>query len=258
MINRVYKRVLHVVQYIVDMMAEQLIATHYLINKLITVLKYLRTYLGQFKMNLIYDKTFHGYAVIHQHGPLLEHILLGNEQVLIKAMRSHKRLTVMRFELKFPVGYLGEVDVASKFFDSFRLKIKNDLKNKTESKGFKVHSEIAYVWVKELSLSGGWHYHVALILNKDIYNTFGLITSANSNMYNRILASWASAIGYSLAGASGLVDLSPNGVYHLNQNSDSFNVEINKVMFRLSYFAKEITKPYGPGNNQRFYGTSKR
>ena len=207
-------------------------------------------------MNLINEEMFNGYAVIHQHGPLIEHILLGNEKVLIKAINCHNRLAVMRFELKFPRFYMGDVEVISKFINSLRWRINNDLSNKTANKGRNVKSNIGYIWVKECSANGGWHYHVALILNRDVYNTFGLITSDNANMYNRIFESWASALNFTQQEAAGLVELSPNPVHHLDKRADTFAKDINEVIFRLSYFAKLKTKPYGEGVKRRFYGTS--
>jgi hypothetical protein len=207
-------------------------------------------------MNLINTQIYNGYPVLYQYAPLIEHILIGNEKVLAQALMKYKRLVVMRFDLKFPANYIGDVHIISKLFDSLRWKINNDLSKKTENKGRKVHSDIDYIWVKELSSKGGWHYHVALILNRDVYNTFGLITSTNNNMYHRIFTSWASAIGCSLEGAAGLVELPPNNVYHLNQNCSSFNATLNAVKFRLSYFAKLETKPYGNGSKVRFYSTS--
>jgi hypothetical protein len=214
--------------------------------------------LGQFKMNVISSSNFNGYPVLSMRGGLVENMLIGNEEVLVKALSSHKRVAVMRFELKFPLGYTGCTDIISKFFDSLRYRVKNDLANKTEIRGRVIYSDIGYVWVKEFSSSHGWHYHVALFLNYDVYNCFGLINGDNMNMYNRILFAWAGALGCSVDEARGLVHIPENAVYKLDRSSLSVNEDIHAVLYRLSYLAKLKTKPYKTGSSIRFYGTSKR
>lgn len=209
-------------------------------------------------MNVISSSNFNGYPVLSQHGVLVENILIGNEEVLAQTFKKHNRIAVMRFELKFPAGYMGCTEVISKFFDSLRYRLKNDLIKKTENRGRTVQSDIGYVWVKELSGSHGWHYHLALFLNYDVYNCFGLINGSNINMFNRILFAWAGAIGNSVDDTRGLVHIPQNPVYKLDRCSLAINEDIHAVLYRLSYLAKLKTKPYMTGSRMRFYGTSKR
>jgi hypothetical protein len=209
-------------------------------------------------MKLINSPSFNGYPVLSQHGSLIENILVGSEQVLLQALNSHTRIAVMRFELKFPKGYRGDTEVISKFFDSLRYRLKNDLAGKTESRGRNIHSDMGYVWVKELSGAHGWHYHVALLVNYDVYKSFGVINSENINTYNRILSSWASAMGSTVDAAVGLVHIPENPVYKLWHGSKTLTDDIHSILYRLSYLAKLKTKPYGNGLGKRFFGTSKR
>jgi hypothetical protein len=209
-------------------------------------------------MKLIKSPSFNGYPVLSKHGGLVENILIGNEEVLVQAGKSHNRVAVMRFELKFPTGYMGDVEIISKFFDSLRYRLKNDLIKKTKSRGRTVKSDLGYVWVKEVSGRHGWHYHVAIFLNYDVYNYFGIINSSNTNMYNRILFSWASALGFSVDSTKGLVHIPENPVYKLDRSSMDVSEGIHSVLYRLSYFAKLVTKPYGVSSGGRFFGTSSR
>lgn len=209
-------------------------------------------------MNLIRTAEFNGYPVLSKGGELIEYILKGNEEVVYQALNNHSRVVVMRFELKFPVGYMGSTEVISKFFDALRYRINSDLAKKTESRCRTVNSQIGYVWVKELSGNHGWHYHVALLLNYDVYNCFGIINSTNENMYNRILASWASAIGYLSDDIKGMVHIPNNPTYKLERNSEHIQLNVHAVFHRLSYLAKLKTKPYQSGVRTRFYGTSQR
>jgi hypothetical protein len=77
-------------------------------------------------------------------------------------------------------------------------------------------------------------------------------------MYNRILFSWASALGFSVDGAMGLVHIPENPVYKLDRSSVTINEDIHSVLYRLSYLAKLKTKPYGISSGGRFFGTSSR
>ncbi|MCF7489299.1 MULTISPECIES: inovirus Gp2 family protein [unclassified Vibrio] len=209
-------------------------------------------------MKLIESEFFNGYSVIRNHGPLIQRILMANELMMVKSLSDHNRLLVMRFELKFPTGYSGPSDIISKFFDSLRFKIQYDLKRKSKNRNRSINCRINYVWVKELSGNEGWHYHVALVLNYNVYRGFGKIGSTRNNTINRISEAWASAIKCSVNNVKGLVNI-PNGnpVYELNKRSPSFHDTFYAVMFRLSYLAKLKTKPYGGNVRMRFYGTSK-
>lgn len=209
-------------------------------------------------MNVISSSNFNGYPILLRHGVLIENILIGNEEVLARILSNHNRIAVMRFELKFPNGYTGNVEIISKFFDSLRWRLKNDLAQKTANRNRTIHSEVGYVWVKELSAACGWHYHVTLFVNYDVYNCFGLINGKNINMYNRLLFSWASALGLSIDLAKGLVHIPNNPIYKLDCRSETFNEDIHEVLYRLSYLAKLKTKPYGDGSGGRFFGTSNR
>lgn len=209
-------------------------------------------------MKLINSPSFNGYPVLSKHGALVENILTGNEQVLVRMLNIHNRVAVMRCELKFPAGFADNTEVISKAFDSIRYRINSDLRRKADSRGRVINSDIGYIWVKEKSGNQGWHYHVALFLNYDVYNCFGLINSSNMNMYNRVLLSWASALGLHPDDAKGLVHIPNNPIYKLDCNSVSINEDMHDVLYRLSYLAKVHTKPYGEGYGIRFFGTSQR
>lgn len=209
-------------------------------------------------MNLYNNPYFNGYPVQHHHGDLIQDILIANDEVLSQVISTHKRVAVFRFELKFPIHYKGNLNVTSAFFDSLRSRLKNDLMIKSLKRDRDIDSEIGYVWVRELSSNLGWHYHVVLFLNYDVYNCFGLIKSKNNNIYNRILNSWATALGLTLIEASGLVHIDNNRVVKLDAKSIDYVDMIHAVLYRLSYLAKLKTKPYSLNSGVRLYGTSTR
>uniref|UniRef100_UPI00331B8314 YagK/YfjJ domain-containing protein n=1 Tax=Shewanella sp. TB7-MNA-CIBAN-0143 TaxID=3140465 RepID=UPI00331B8314 len=96
-------------------------------------------------VNLVRSAEFNGYPVLSKGGELIEYILKGNEQIVYQSLHNHSRVVVMRFELKFPVGYMGSTEVISKFFDSLRYRINSDLAKKTEIRCRTINSQIGYV-----------------------------------------------------------------------------------------------------------------
>jgi hypothetical protein len=203
------------------------------------------------------EPYFNGYPIQDRYQPLIVNNLLVHEKVLMKALSHHKRTCAFRFELKFPRHKAFKVNhVISKFFDSLRVRIKSDLASKSKRTGRNYECKVSYVWVCEFSTSINWHFHVVIFLNRDVYNCFGLIKAKEGNIYSRIRAAWASAIGVSFDGALGLVHLPDNGVYDINTNAENYEQQVEDVLYRLSYFAKVQTKPFGQGNNHRFFGYS--
>ena len=207
-------------------------------------------------MRTINTPTFNGYPVQSNKGELIEEILLKNEYVLTQALRRYNRVAALRFDLRFPADYQGDCEVISKFIDSLRFRIKVDVAAKSQARNRNLSCELGYVWVKEKNRSMNWHYHLVIFLNHDVYSCLGNINSHNSNMYSRILESWASALGISMASAMGLVHVPINHRYKIDTKSSTFYTDIQVLLHRLSYFAKKATKPYNPAKKQRFYGSN--
>ena len=202
---------------------------------------------------------FNGYPVQIKYQPLMVNNLLIHEQVLMKALSHHKRTCAMRFELKYPKGYTNrDSHTISRFVDSLRGRINTDLAKKNKRTGRNDACVLSYIWVLERSEAMGWHYHVVIFVNRDIYFRVGNIRNTEGNMYSRIRASWASSLGLSYEKSSGLVHIPKNAVYKINMNSKDYHQQVADVLYRLSYFAKVDTKPYGEDEYNRFLGYSLR
>jgi len=203
------------------------------------------------------SSLFNGYPVQVKYQPLMVNNLLIHECVVMKAMSHHKRTCALRFELKLPANYLTTGNrIISKFFDSLNVRIKSDLlkKNQRTEKNYKC--KLSYLWVCELSSSMNWHFHVMIFLNHDVYNCFGSLKATEGNMFSRIKSAWASALGLKFEELAGLVHIPDNAIYKLDSNSDNYLQQLDNVLYRLSYFAKTHTKPFGQGSNSRFFGYS--
>lgn len=203
------------------------------------------------------SSSFNGYPVQNKYQPLMESNLQINELVLMKALSYHKRTCALRFDLKLPLNCSHREDkLISKFFDSLRARIKTDIGNKNIGGGRNKKCTLSYLWVNEVSRSLSSHFHVVIFLNLDIYNCFGSLTTTKGNMFSRIKAAWASALGLAFEEASGLIHVPDNAIYKININADNYVQQVQNILYRLSYFAKVQTKPFGEGSYNRFLGYS--
>ncbi len=200
---------------------------------------------------------FNGYPVQDKYQPLMVSYLQVHEQVLMRALTECPRVCVLRFELKIPINTIMHSDLLiTKFIDSLRYRVKSDLAKKNNRTGRSTKCQLRYIWVKELSKSHGWHYHLVIFLNHDVYNCFGSLNASSGNMFARIRASWASALGVNYEGVSGLIHIPNNAVYKVDVNAINGVEQIHDVLYRLSYFAKVQTKPFGSSSSNRFFGYS--
>ncbi|MCE9679191.1 inovirus Gp2 family protein [Shewanella sp. AS1] len=166
--------------------------------------------------------------------------------VLSRHLQRFNRVTVMRFDLRFP-EYLqwDDTKVISRFIDAFksRLSAWNNRRESGHPIGF------GYIWCREQAVgTSHWHYHVAFMFNKDALFTFGRTEPGADNTYNRIVGAWASALDIDIGEAIGLVHVCANGVYWLDQNAPDYGQTLIDCQYRLSYLTKKETKEIGDGN----------
>ncbi|MES2027430.1 MAG: inovirus-type Gp2 protein, partial [Pseudomonadota bacterium] len=70
-----------------------------------------------------------------------------------------------------------------------------------------------------------------------------------------IKQAWCSALGLPFADFNQLVHFPRGGVLHMDANSPEFMQQLQIVLDRAKYLAKEFTKQYGDG--QRSFGCSR-
>ena len=186
------------------------------------------------------------------------------EVVMGKALQEHSRTLMLRFDLHFPpqvdcCDYPSpyKPDVISRFFSSLEAKFNADLIKK-KRKNKRVHnSTMRYVWVKEQKGASQPHYHVAIFLNGDTYNSLGLYINLTDNNAARVTQAWASSLGIEPHMAAQLVHFPKDRpVYYLDINSVKFESTYDDAFKRLSYFCKRDTKHYN--NNGRQIGYSQK
>lgn len=207
-----------------------------------------------------YGKHYKGLPVITSHGPLIEEYLERAHITLFRSINQHRRLMVVRIELRFPQGYwpiegcgLGN-DYITRFTESLEAKILHS-QHLARSRGSRVHSaSLRRIWAREYRLD--WckpHFHVILLLNRDAYHVLGDYFSDISNLRSRIIEAWASALGMESIAVEGRVHFPQNAVYHVHADSPE---SIADCFYRVSYLCKARSKNFHDGFHS--FGNSRR
>lgn len=224
-------------------------------------------------LSLHYDSAWNGFPVYASYDrPLVNEYLSRIHEVICHSIRQYPRSFVIRFELRFP-HYWPEQDtgVISRFFESLTAKIEADLNRRARS-GKRVHwTRVRYVWVKERDSAIHWHYHVAILVNRDTYFTLGTIREDDSDIWvdvpkdpcvrdsismaDRIIEAFASALRCDPNLVRGVVHFTQDGCYSIDANSAEYCDQFCTTFLRLSYLAKAATKDYGDGSN--WFGCSR-
>ncbi|AJC64958.1 inovirus Gp2 family protein [Dickeya zeae] len=205
---------------------------------------------------IIFDETY---------GPLCRHYVDRIEETLHKALRAHPRTLVLRIDLHIPdrddiSGMAIRNNVISRFMASLASQLEAQWYRKMQS-GIRVHrTDLRYIWCREFDWFGNKpHYHVALLLNKDAYQSPGNYLSDDTNLATMIIAAWNRALGMRVANtplARSLVHFPENPCYWLDVNSEEIEQTYSSLMFRLKYMAKNVTKHHE--DHFRVFGCSQR
>ncbi|HGS5146674.1 inovirus Gp2 family protein [Vibrio diabolicus] len=191
-------------------------------------------------------------SVYSKRGPLKPSHLLAIKQTFDNALKQYPRTLLLRIDLRYPQGFSSE-KVSSKqitkFQESFKAIMCAYLKRKTHNR----HSKPRFIWCKEVVTSETPHYHVAVLLNGDVFQGIGPYDDIKGEYVSGMIAkAWASATGLSVEQASRAIYYPNNGTYEINKRLDeeAFYNQYNQAFYRVSYFAKKESKL--PGNGRSF------
>lgn len=212
-------------------------------------------------LNLTTEGDLFGLPVLPGREAYIQEYLHRIHEVMKLAVVKHKRVTAIRFDLKFP-QWMDAQDgvVITRFMESLKTKIDIDQLRRARSGKRVYSSKMFYLWTLEKSQSHKDHYHCCIFVSRDAYLNLGSFRPAEpgfarQNMAFRIIGAWASALGINWQDAIGLINFPQNRVYHLNQNSEIFVFQMACLFRRLSYFAKPESKHYG--QRRRRFGSSR-
>ena len=190
--------------------------------------------------------------VYSKKGPLIPSCLLAIKSTFDRALDQYPRTLFLRFDLRYPQGFSSE-KVSSKqitkFQESFKAIMYAYLKRKTHNR----HSKPRFIWCKEAVKSEHPHYHVAVLLNGDVFQGMGPYNDVTGEYVSGMIAkAWASATGLSVEQVSSAVHFAENGTCEINNRCDKeiYENQYNQAFYRVSYFAKKEGKL--PGNGRSF------
>lgn len=195
------------------------------------------------------DKTYNGHPLSNSEklnqGSYTE-ILQATQSLFDHMIQRHRRVFFTRFELKYPAYSSGQYPdnnaLLSRFIEALMLHCKRR------------NYDPKYLWVRESSESGQFHYHIMILLNSDIIqNAYGLLNKA-TELWGRCL---------NIENASGLVHLSLTdenryGGFKIIRNAPDYPQVYDQCFERASYLAKCYSKGGLPANVNGFGGSQLR
>ncbi|MCE9789895.1 inovirus Gp2 family protein [Shewanella chilikensis] len=196
------------------------------------------------------DKRYIGGMLLScnsNNGPLDDNYLASIKRTFDYALSQYSRTRLMRFDLHYPDGYpVNEITgkQITKFQESFKAIMCAYIKRKKHNR----HSKPRFIWCREIVTSEYPHYHVAVLLNGDVFQGMGPYDDITGEYISGMIAkAWASAIGLSVEQASRAIYFPNNGTYEINKrgNAETFYNQYNQAFYRVSYFAKLESKLFG-------------
>lgn len=201
------------------------------------------------------ETIFNDYEVLYLSNGWFVEYLASIHKTFNKAIGEHRRTYAVRFELVFPMEgeYRNDDAVITRFFASFKAKLQNDDKIKSQENK-RVHSStLRYVWCKERNTSLNYHYHVLIFLNHDRYWRRGEIDFNNDRwLSTKIAKAWNSALGLGADYPRHSVHFPSSCEYRIDVNSPRFEEGKNELLKRASYLAKVDTKIYANSPENEF------
>ncbi|MGY5763293.1 inovirus Gp2 family protein [Vibrio cincinnatiensis] len=204
----------------------------------------MKTFLSNPNLTMINESEFMSFPITTDHGHLAHQYLCKIKETLDLSLAEYHRVYVQRVDLRYPKYFFGYNSCTiTKFIESLKSKIENDLNRK----GKIGKCKLRYVWAREQASSETPHYHVALIINKDVYFCLGNFSNDSGNLSSMIKEAWASALGIEYFQVESSVHFPKNSTYYIHKGKESYLEEYKQCFYRLSYLAKIDTKVYSNG-----------
>ncbi|WP_312179956.1 inovirus Gp2 family protein [Pantoea sp. CTOTU46764] len=177
---------------------------------------------------------------------------------ILDAVDEFPRTLALRVDLRFSKDYQYEKSnkEITRFIESLKAKLAVDCRKRSDRWNRTLRNRLRYIWVREVGeLNRRKHYHVLLLLNKNIYKGPGNFDSDNS-LAALIQQAWCSALSLDWEQHRYLVHFPEKACCYLHGNSANYMQEATDLMRNIDYMVKNYSKPYGDG--YRSIGSSRR
>ena len=200
--------------------------------------------------------SYRGFDIQSKHGPLIQNYLSRVHACFTKAQEDYSRVCLIRLDLHVPETCtpeaLADNRLIYRFFSSLKAKIAY-AQDQSMKLGNRVHhTELRYIWCRELSTQSRVHFHVALLLNAAAYSFIGKFNLSSNNMYSRVHEAWGSALHLFSEDVQGLIHIPENPCYEIIRSNDA---SFNEAFKRVSYLCKVHSKEFG--NHYHCFGCSR-
>ncbi|WP_333913405.1 inovirus Gp2 family protein [Vibrio coralliirubri] len=207
------------------------------------------------KLKITNNDTFNGLPILKPKGGLVLSYLDKLYDTIDKAVTQHPRTTAIRVDLRLAKSLLfDDTGVIKNFIASLDAQIQADLSRKKRRGQTARSCKVRHAWCKERSTSLSHHYHLVLLLNKDVYHSLGRFDQ-KGNLSDMIKKAWCRTLDIKTNEGDTLVHFPDCPTYWLDKNSDKFDQQVDSLFKRVSYLAKVETKHYG--DKTRSFGCSR-
>ena len=188
-------------------------------------------------------------------------------ETLDKSLQEYPRTFVLNIILRLPDEnyeyYKADPKLITKFIESLKSQIEHTQKRKA-AQGKRIRScNVRYVWSREFGEEKGKkHYHVALMLNNDVYCNAGTYYPIEGlyihNLALMIMEAWMRTLSLNVTPDYQkhyqLVHFVKEGDFRLDKNGEKFEYYYDQLGRSLSYLTKLATKDNSDG--MRNFGCS--
>lgn len=184
------------------------------------------------------------------------------EATLKKALKSHRRITAIRIDLRLPTyrddefPYRDDSGVITRFIESLKAQIKVDVPKKSFQWQRKLTCQLHYVWVREFGeVNERKHYHLILLFNKDVYHTAGNFKQESGTVYSMVQRAWFSALNLPHRKTYPLAHFPDKSVAYLTEKDIDILNKNEWIIRQSNYLSKMHTKVFDDG--ERSFGCSR-
>lgn len=200
------------------------------------------------ELTLWYEPEYNGAPILTTQGPMVKEYLDGLIETYTKHSQQYTKRFVVMVNLYFPTHSSLDPRVQQDYFKRFIASLTAQIDahgERKRAKGDGRTNKIRFCRVYEDGFNRGLHVHAVLFFNGHSFRALGDFNSTQNNLYHRIVAAWASALGLYPCQViqDGLIDLSHGG-YYIDSNDVNKSQLVKQMFEHYSYICKAYSKRY--------------
>ncbi|MEA3405896.1 MAG: inovirus-type Gp2 protein [Pseudomonadota bacterium] len=200
------------------------------------------------ELTLWYEPIYRNAQILTTKGPMVKEYLDGLIDTYVNHKQQYRKVFTVMVNLYFPANSSLEQRVQQDYFKRFMASLNAQVEAHGQRKrahGDGRSNRIRFCRVYEDGQSRGLHIHAVLFFNGHSFRALGDFNSTQNNLYHRIVAAWASALGLYACQVvnEGLIDFSHKG-YYIDLSTAHRKQEIKQMFKHYSYICKAYSKRY--------------